>query len=80
MALIKGYCATAVILLPKTYQNGGLGMTSFFIVISAFVSTYCINLLVDAGQATQLLSYSLIVERVFGKKGRFGLDVMVSLT
>ena len=55
-------------------------MTSFFIIISAFLSTYCVNQLVDAGIATRLLSYSLIVEQVFGKKGRFGLDVMVSFT
>ena len=80
IALIKGYCCTAVLLLPKTYQNGGLGMTSIFIAGSALISTYCVGKLVDAGLQTKLYSYSLIVERALGKKGRFGLDVMISLT
>lgn len=80
IALIKGYCGTIVLLLPKTFQNGGLLMTPFFIAMSALMSTYCISKLVDAGLATHLYSYSLLVEKALGKRGRFGLDVMVSLT
>ena len=77
---MKGYCATAVLLLPKTFQNGGLGVTSIFIATSALLSTFCVGKLIDAGLATKLFSYSLIVEKALGKKGRFFLDVMVGLT
>lgn len=80
IALIKGYCAVIVLLLPKTFQNGGMLITAFFIAMSAIVSTYCIGKLIDVGLATRLYSYSLIVERALGKRGRFCLDVMVSLT
>lgn len=48
--------------------------------MSALVSTVCIGKLVDAGLAYNLFSYSLVVEKAFGKKGRLVLDVMVSLT
>ena len=51
-----------------------------FIALSAFISTVCIGKLIDAGLATKLYSYSLIVEKALGKKGRFFLDVMVCLT
>ena len=80
IALIKGYCASAVLMLPKTFQNGGIGVTPIFIVLMAIVSTFCVGKLVDAGLAKQLFSYSLIVEKAFGKKGRFVLDTMVALT
>jgi len=55
-------------------------MTSIFLVTNAIISSYCIGKLIDAGLATNLYSYSLIVERAMGKRGRFGIDVMVSLT
>ena len=80
IALLKGYCATVVLLLPKTFQNGGLGATAIFISLSAFVSTICIGKLIDAGLFLKLFSYSLIVEKALGKKGRFALDLMVCLT
>lgn len=57
-----------------------MGITPIFISISAIVSTICIGKLVDTGLANNLYSYSLVVEKAFGKKGRFVLDVMVSLT
>jgi len=55
-------------------------MTTIFFIGSAIVSTYCIGMLIDTGLATNLISYSLLVERAMGKKGRIGLDVMVSLS
>lgn len=80
IALIKGYCASVVLMLPRVFQNGGLGVTPIFIITSAVISTYCVGKLVDTGLAKQLYSYSLIVERAFGKKGRFILDFMIALT
>ena len=80
IALLKGFCATAVLMLPITFQNGGIVATPIFIAGSAIVSTICIGKLIDAGLATRLFSYSLIVEKALGKKGRFVLDLMVCLS
>jgi len=55
-------------------------MTSLFLFTSALVSAYSIGKLIDVALATNTYSYSLIVERAMGKKGRFVLDLMVSLT
>ena len=55
-------------------------MTSIFLASCAIVTTYCIGLLIDAGLAYNLFSYSLLAERAMGKKGRIGLDVMISLS
>ena len=55
-------------------------MMTIFLITSAIVCTYCINKLIDASLATNQNSYSLIVERVMGKKSRFCTDVMLSLS
>ena len=80
IALLKGYCASVVLMMPKTFQNGGLGVTPIFIITSAVLSSICIGKLVDAGLATNLYSYSLVMEKALGKKGRLFLDIMVALT
>ena len=46
ISLIKGYCAIVVLILPKSYQNGGYAVSSLTLVLSCIVSTYCGVLLI----------------------------------
>lgn len=80
IALIKGYCAIAILMLPKSFANGGYGVSPLFIAGNAVVSTVCVAKLIDAGNHFKLYSYSLVVEKALGKRGRFVLDVMIALT
>ena len=80
IALVKGYTALASMLLPKAYETGGWGISSIMMVISATITTICACKLVEAGLKVRMFSYSAVVNKILGKKGKICLDVMIALT
>ena len=55
-------------------------MSAFFIVLSGTISLVACQKLVDAGLATSIYSYPLLVEKVLGKKSRVILEIAIALT
>lgn len=46
VALVKGYCAILILVLPKAFVTGGYLTTALLVMVSCFVSTLCAALLV----------------------------------
>jgi len=80
LALIKGYCAVSVVLIPKAFVNGGWGASTIFLVSSGVLSLVCCLKLADVGLNLNLYSYPLAIERVLGRKSRIGLEIAIALT
>ena len=47
IALIKGYCVLLVLILPKSFANGGFLASGFLLVLSGFFSAASACLLAD---------------------------------
>jgi amino acid permease len=80
IALIKGYCAILILFLPGAYMQGGYVTSTVLMIVSAIVTTVCVSKLVRVGLIFNLYSYSLVVERVFGRNSRILLDLMIATT
>ena len=80
VALLKGYCAIAVLVMPKGFVTGGWAASSILEATSAIVTTICAVKLVSVGLKEGVYSYSLIIEKAFGSKGRLILDIMKQCT
>mmetsp|Transcript_28543 Transcript_28543/g.20626 ORF Transcript_28543/g.20626 Transcript_28543/m.20626 type:complete len:89 (+) Transcript_28543:677-943(+) len=80
IALIKGYCAMTILMLPKAFANGGWMASSIFLVVSGIVTTMCAIKLAESGLKLGIYSYSLIVEKTFGNVGKILLEIMIVLT
>ena len=55
-------------------------MSSLLILLNGFLTTVCVLKLVGSGLKLGIYSYSLLVEKAFGKKSRIVLDVMIAAT
>lgn len=80
IALVKGYTALASLLLPKAFETGGYGISTIMLTISAVITTICACKLIDAGLKLKMYSYSQVVDKVLGRKGKIFLDVIIALT
>lgn len=80
IAVIKGYCSILILFIPSAFKNGGWGTTSILIAANAFITTICVLKLVASGLKLQIFSYSLLMEKTFGRPARIALDVMIALT
>ena len=80
VALLKGYCAIGIFVMPKAFLNGGWAASAMMEIASGLISSICVVKLVESGLKYKLYSYSLIVEKAFGCNGRFILDFMISMT
>jgi amino acid permease len=69
-----------ILTLPKSFANGGYLVSPLLMMISAVVTTKCICNLIDTSLKFKLYSYSLVVDKVFGRQGRNALDLMIFLT
>ena len=80
IALLKGYCAIAILVMPKAFVNGGWAASALLEVGACVITTVCAAMLVQAGLKLKMYSYSLIVEKALGTKGRVILDFMIAAT
>lgn len=80
VAIIKGYCGSVILFFPKAFGNGGWLFSCIALLISSIFTTVCALKLVRTGQKYQCFSYSLLVKKAFGKRGRYFLDFMVAIS
>lgn len=60
LALVKGYCAIVILIVPKSFANGGYIFSPLAMLISYVLTTVCALKLVQSGLKTRYMSYSLI--------------------
>ena len=80
IALIKGYCGACVLFTPKAFANGGLIFSPVALLISGLFTSICAIRLIRLGQHFNCYSYSEIVKKAFGQKGKYALDFMIFCT
>ena len=80
IAVIKGYCALMILVLPRAFVRGGYLLSPLILGISGALQAYCALKLVRAGQALNLPSYSLITLKVLGPTAKCALDFMIAST
>lgn len=80
IALIKGYCALLVLVLPKAFTRGGYLFSPACIILSGVIQAIAANKLVRAGQSLGLKSYSLITLKLLGSRAKILLDFMIAAT
>jgi len=80
VALIKGYCALMILVLPKSFESGGYLFSPIVLVLSALVQMISATKLVRTGLHLGLTSYSLIALKTLGTRGKQLLDLMIATT
>ena len=80
IALIKGYVSAGFLFLPKAYSNGGLLLSTFFMCFSCYISTICGIKLINIAQKMNCYSYTDIMKKSLGNKGKLAIDFMISAT
>ena len=79
-AILKGYCAVAILTIPRAFLNGGYIFSPLILLCSAFLSSYTTCHLINSGLRTRVFNYSSIMQLALGKKGKVIADVMLMLT
>ena len=77
IACIKGNCGACVLFIPKAYANGGLLFSNFAMIFMGTLLAFTSVKLVYCGQKMGAFSYSEIVLKAFGPKGKMASDIMV---
>ena len=80
VALLKGYCAIVILILPKAFTHGGYVFSPMCIFVSGFVQYLAAKRLVEVGLHLGLKSYSLITLKVLGNRAKVLLDTMIAAT
>jgi solute carrier family 36 (proton-coupled amino acid transporter) len=80
IAIIKGYCALMILVLPKAFSRGGYIFSPIAMIISGPIQMLCAIKLVHSGQKLGLKSYSLIALKALGPNGKTVLDTMIAMT
>ena len=80
IACVKGYIAAGILFLPKAFSNGGIVFSTFAMCFSCYITTVCALKLIKIGQKMNCYSYTLIMKKTFGTKGKIVIDIMISLT
>jgi proton-coupled amino acid transporter len=78
--LLKGFVASAVLYLPKSFVNGGYGFSIIALVVSCIVTIYCAMLLLQVRQVTKSSSYSELGFKLYGRVGKAFVDVALCLS
>lgn len=80
VALIKGYCAIAILFIPKAFQNGGWLFSGVSMLISAAMTTICVVKLVSVGLNLKTYSYEMCVKETLGVGAKKILEFMICAT
>lgn len=80
IALIKGYCALMILVLPKSFTNGGYLFSAFCLATSAIVQAIAALKLVETAKQIGVANYSLIAYKALGPCSRIISDIMIFLT
>ena len=79
-AILKGYCAVAILTIPRAFLNGGYLFSPMVLLCSAFMSSYTTCHLINCGLHTRVYNYSSIMQLAMGRNGKVLADIMLMLT
>jgi proton-coupled amino acid transporter len=77
---MKGFVASAVLYLPKSFVNGGYGFSIIVLIASAIITIYCSLLLLQVRKITKSSSYSELGLKLYGRVGKGLVDVSLCLS
>ena len=78
MSLFKGFVCTAILFLPASFKTGGFMFMSIMLFVSALLTIYCAFLLLEVYKAVGVSSYSDIGMKLYGKKGKWAVNLAVA--
>ena len=80
LTLVKGFVASAVLYLPKSFVNGGYGFSILALIVSCVVTIHCAMLLLQVRAATKSSSYSELGLKLYGRFGKYMIDFSLCLS
>ena len=78
-SLLKGFVCTGILYLPKNFRNGGWAWALVSMVLSFFMTLFCMIKLLECKQRTPGGSFTDIGMKALGLKGKYMVDVFLSL-
>lgn len=74
--IFKGFVASSILYMPKNFINGGYGFSAIALILSLFLTLYCVKLLLDTRKKLGgKMSFSEIGEHTWGRTGKILVDV-----
>lgn len=67
-ALLKAYCAINILLLPKSFRNGGYVLSPITLICACIFEGTCAIKLSQCGLLTGQISYTDIVKKALGPR------------
>jgi solute carrier family 36 (proton-coupled amino acid transporter) len=80
LTLMKGFVASAVLYLPKSFVNGGWGFSILALIASCIITMHCAMLLLQVKQVTNSSSYTEIGKNLYGPVGKVLVDIALCLS
>lgn len=68
-AVMKAYCAINVLLLPRSFVNGGYLLSPLAMMVAFFFESLCAVRLTNVANSQGIFSYPLLMEKALGTKG-----------
>lgn len=85
LAILKSFVGSAVLFLPKGYDNGGLILSNMLLMLMAAITVFCVGRLLDCAQTLkrhglQDCTYSEIAFVSMGRMGARAVDISLVLS
>ena len=80
IALLKGYCALVVLVLPLSFAKGGYAFSALALLISGVIQCYTATLLVAAAKHFGIINFGKLAEKALGPIGKNVIELMILLT
>jgi len=78
-AVIKAYCAINVLLLPRSFANGGYMLSPLALMVACFFESLCAARLSSVAHEYRIYSYPLIMKKALGDKGLNAARIFLGL-
>ena len=79
-AVVKGYCAINILLLPKSFANGGYIFSPVSLILSSCLQCACAVFLSKIALKTGVFNYPEIAGKAMGPKGRIVVRLLLIFT
>jgi amino acid permease len=77
-SLLKGFICTGILYLPKNFKNGGWAWALVSMIMSFFLTLFCMIKLLECKAKTPGGSFTDIGYKALGLKGKYLVDVFLS--
>lgn len=78
-AICKAYCAINVLLLPRSFVNGGYMLSPIAMAVAVFFESLCAVRLTTVAHKYGIFSYPLLMKEALGEKGLHMARVFLAL-